>query len=154
MSCGLPPLVFDVHPREALAGELVGDDLAGGVERGARLVDRGRALRVPAGALVAHVLQPHWLADRLGQHGGVHGAVVGVVAAIGAGARLADDAHLIERHAERGREALLHEVGLLRAAPAGDIAVLDLDQRAGRTHAGMRLERPFVFGLDHLGGAT
>ena len=32
------------------------------------------------------------------------------------------------------------------------LAVLDLDQRAGRTHAGMRLERPFVFGLDHLGG--
>src|SRR5580700_4722286 len=37
----------------------------------------------------------------------------------------------------------------LRAAPAGYVAVLDLDQRAGRPHAGMGLERPLVFGLDH-----
>ncbi len=28
-------------------------------------------------------------------------------------------------------------------------AVFDLDQRARRSHAGVRLERPFVFGLDH-----
>ena len=48
-----------------------------------------------------------------------------------------------------GGEAGLHEMRLLRAAPAGDVAVLDLDQRAGRAHAGMRLERPLVFGLDH-----
>ena len=32
------------------------------------------------------------------------------------------------------------------------MAVLDLDHRAGRAHAGMRLERPFVFGLDHACG--
>ena len=44
------------------------------------------------------------------------------------------------------------EMRLLRAGPAGDVAVLDLDQRAGRTHAGMGLERPFVLGLDHPRG--
>ncbi len=40
----------------------------------------------------------------------------------------------------------------LRTAPAGDLAVLDLDQRARRPHARMGLERPFVFGLDHARG--
>src|SRR5262249_25971403 len=49
-------------------------------------------------------------------------------------------------------EALLHKVRLLRSAPASQLTVLDFDQRAGRTHAGMRLEWPFVLGLDHLGG--
>ena len=34
------------------------------------------------------------------------------------------------------------------------VSVLDLDQGAGRTHAGMRLERPFVFGLDHPRGGV
>src|SRR6516164_7684711 len=38
---------------------------------------------------------------------------------------------------------------LLRAGPAGHVAVLDLDQGAGRPHAGMGLERPFVFRVDH-----
>src|ERR1700676_1544954 len=42
-------------------------------------------------------------------------------------------------------------MGFLCPAPAGDIALPDLDHRAGRAHAGMRLEWPFVFGLDHLG---
>src|SRR5262249_57934713 len=51
-----------------------------------------------------------------------------------------------------GGNAVRHEGRLLRAGPAGDVAVLDLDQRAGRAHAGMRLERPFVLGLDHAGG--
>ena len=32
------------------------------------------------------------------------------------------------------------------------MAVLEVDQRAGRPHAGVRLERPFVLGLDHLRG--
>src|SRR2546429_3775811 len=42
----------------------------------------------------------------------------------------------------------------MRAGPAGHVAVLDLDQRAGRAHAGMGLERPFVFELDHAGGSA
>ena len=46
----------------------------------------------------------------------------------------------------------LHEVRFLRPAPAGDVAVLDFDQRASRAHTGMRLERPFVLRLDHPGG--
>ena len=46
-------------------------------------------------------------------------------------------------------QALLQEVGFLRPGPAGDLAVLDLDDGASRPHAGMRLERPFVFGFDH-----
>ena len=42
-------------------------------------------------------------------------------------------------------------MGFLRAAPTSDVTVLDFDQRAGGTHAGMRLERPFIFGFDHPG---
>ena len=45
-----------------------------------------------------------------------------------------------------------YEVRLLRARPARDLAILDFNQSAGRTHAGVRLERPFVLGLDHLRG--
>ena len=69
-----------------------------------------RALRIPTGALVAHVLQPHRFADGFRQHGGVSGAVVGIVAAVGAGTHRPDHVHFVERHAERKRKPLLHEV--------------------------------------------
>src|SRR3954454_17985809 len=38
---------------------------------------------------------------------------------------------------------------LLRAGPERSLVALDLDDGAARSHAGMRLERPFVFGLAH-----
>src|SRR5262249_13109637 len=44
-------------------------------------------------------------------------------------------------------------MGLLPAAPACDLAVLDLDERTRRPHAGMGLEWPLVFSLDDLRGA-
>ena len=62
--------------------------------------------------------------------------------------------HLVHRHPDGAGDAVLHEVRLLRAGPAGHLVVLDLDQRAGRTHAGMGLERPLVLGLDHAGGGA
>src|SRR5262249_51214690 len=85
---------------------------------------------------------------------GIHSGVVGVAAAIGAWADHPDDMHLVHRHADGAGDAILDEVRLLRAGPAGDVAVLDLDQRTGWAHAGMRLERPFVLGLDHACGGA
>ena len=140
---------IDIDAGEALADEVVGDDIALGIERGARVMDRSRTLRIPAGALVAHILHAHRLADGFGEHGGVHRRVVGIVAAVGARTRRPDHVDGILRHFQDGGEAGAHEMRFLRAAPAGDLAVLDLDQRAGRPHARMRLERPLVFGLDH-----
>ena len=49
-------------------------------------------------------------------------------------------------------QPLLHKVGFLRPTPASDVTVLDLNQRAGRAHAGVRLEWPFVLGLNHFRG--
>ena len=82
----------------------------------------------------------------------VRRAVVGVVAAVAAGPGIQHHMDVGERHAELRRKPDLHEVRLLRAGPAVDLAVLDLDHRAGRSHAGVRLERPFVLGLDHARG--
>ena len=83
----------------------------------------------------------HRLADRLRQHGGVHGAVVGVVAAIGAGA-----GHpLTTCTFSSGRSSIAAspawtKCDFWRAGEAGHVAVLDLDQRAGRSHGGMGLD--------------
>src|SRR5262249_51458906 len=81
------------------------------------------------------------------------GGIVGIAAPIGPWTDDPDRTHLVERNAERARDAVLHEMRLLRAGPAGDVAILrDLDQCAGRSHAGVRLERPLVFRLDHARG--
>src|SRR6266550_3153538 len=144
-----------VNAREALADEVVGDDVALRVHRRAGAVNRGRALGIPAGALLARVLHAHRAASGLGHDGGIHRRVVGVAAAVAAWADHPDRAHLLQRDADRARNAVLHEVRLLRAGPAGDVAVVvDLNQGTGRSHAGMRLERPFVLGLDHARGAA
>src|SRR6516165_4367347 len=86
------------------------------------------------------------------QYCSVDGAIVGVVAAVGAGPRRPNDSHFVERDIERECESLPQEVRLLRATPADDVAVLDFDQCASRAHTGMRLERPFVLRFDHPGG--
>ncbi len=117
----------DIDPREALGEEVISDDVPLGIDAGAGAMDGGGALRVPAGALLAHVLQAHRLADRLRQGRGIGGAIIRIVAAVGTRAGLPDHVHVLERHAELRREADLHEVRLLRAGPAPDLAVLDLD---------------------------
>src|SRR5580704_6815707 len=50
---GLAAVGIYVDAREGLTEEVVGDDVARGIERGAHLVNRGGPLRIPAGALVA-----------------------------------------------------------------------------------------------------
>src|SRR5258708_12184154 len=86
---------IDIDPREPLAGELIGHDVAGRVERHAGLVDRCRPLGGPAGSLFAHVLEPHRLAYALRQHGSIHGAVVGILAAFAAWDRPPLSLHLL-----------------------------------------------------------
>src|SRR5271166_5197851 len=141
-----------VDAREAFARELVGNDIACGVDCGARPMDGSGPLRVPSRRLLARVLYANRLADRFRQDSSIHRGIIGIAATIGAGADDPDGAHLLRWNIERERDAVLNEVRFLRASPAGDIAVLDLDRGAGGAHAGMRLERPFVFGLDYTGG--
>src|SRR5262249_30122885 len=138
-----------VDAREAFAGELVADDVAGRVDGGAGAVDGSGTFGIPSRRLLARILHAHRFADRIGQHRGIHRRVVGVAAAVGAGADHPDRAHLLRRNAERERDAVAHEMRLLRAGPAGHVAVLDLHYGASWPHAGVGLERPFVFGLDH-----
>src|SRR4029077_8987596 len=148
----LAAVCVDVDAGERLAHELVGGDLAGRVDCGAHLVHGGGAFRIPACALVAHILQTDRLSDAFREYGGVHGTIIGIVAAVRAGSRLPDHANAFGRHADRRCEALLHEVRFLRARPARNLAILDFNQSAGRPHTRVRLEWPFVFGFDHLRG--
>ena len=153
---GLLPLVLHVDAREALAGELVGDDVA----RARRCAARARWIEAgPFGSQPVPwsrvYCSAHRLADRLGQHGGVHARS----RRRRCGRRSRDRSSRCTCTLSSGTPSIaatpsLHEVRLLRAGPARDLAVLDLDQRAGRPHAGVRLERPFVFGLDHARGAV
>ena len=92
----------------------------------------------------------HRAADRLGEHGGVHRRS----RRRRCGRRSRGRPPRCRPPCRPARRACAampsrHEMRLLRAGPAGDMAVLDLDHRAGRAHAGVRLERPLVLGLDH-----
>jgi len=91
----LATIGVDVDARVPLAGELVARDLARRVECEAGAVDRGGAFGVPPGSLLAHALQPHRPPDQLSQYGSVHGTVVGVVAAVRAGAGGPNHAHFL-----------------------------------------------------------
>src|SRR5262249_56741506 len=75
-----------VLPREATGEEVVGDDVALRIEAGAATINARRSLRIPAGAVVAHVLDADGLAGELGEQCRVVGGVAGVVAAVGPGA--------------------------------------------------------------------
>ena len=114
-------------------------------------MDRSGSLRIPARSLIAHILQAHRPADRLRQQGRVHRRVAGVVAAVTAWTRHPHRMHVVGRYAKNSRDAVTGEVRLLRSGPQRDLAVLDVDHGAGRSHAGMRLERPLVFRLDDAG---
>ena len=138
---------------EGLGLELPGRHLAVLVDGRARDVDRGRRLRVPAVALVAHALHAHRLADRLAR------------------ARRRPWRRRRNRCGRRSRDRSSRSpspsrpaassilatpsravVRLLRARPHRRLAVAHVGDAAGRRHAGMRLERPFVDRFDHLGG--
>src|SRR5262249_3062361 len=104
---------------------------------------------VPSGALVARILQADRTTDGLGQHGRIHGGIAGIVAAVSSGTGLPDAVHLIGREPENGGDAVTRVVRFRGAGPQGRATVLELDDCAGRPHAGMRLERPLVVRLDH-----
>src|SRR5439155_24629655 len=59
-----------------------------------------------------------------------------------------DPVHLVLRQAERAGDPVARKMRLLRAGPQGGAVLPRVDDRTGRAHAGMRLERPFVFRLD------
>src|ERR1700730_4105827 len=126
-----------VDAREALAGELVGNNIPRCVNRRARTMDRGRALGVPSCRLLARVLHAHGLAHGSGQDSSIHGRVVRIAASIGPRSNHPDRARLLLGHVEGKRNSVANEMRLLRAGPAGDIAVLDLGYRTGGTHTGV-----------------
>jgi hypothetical protein len=100
---------------------------------------------------IAHALNPHRPTDGLRQQGrvdpGVAG-VAGVVAPVGARARNPDPMHLVLRQPQRAGDPVAREMRLLRAGPQRRPLFTRIDDGTGRAHAGMRLERPFVFRLD------
>src|SRR5712692_9572841 len=55
---------------------------------------------------------------------------------------------LVHRDTKNVGNTVTNEMRFLRAGPAGDFTILDLDDRTGRTHTSVRLERPLVLGLD------
>src|SRR5207249_1069092 len=138
-----------VLPREAPGEEVVGAAVALRIEAGAAAIDARRSLRVPAGAVVAHVLNADGLTGELGEQRRVVGGVAGVVAAVGPGAGDPDRVNLFWRQADQLRDAVTREVRLLRARPQRGPIGAHVGHRAGRAHAGVRLERPLVLGLDH-----
>ena len=99
-----------VHSGKGFAVEFIGDHLARGVQRRARCVRGRRTFGVPASTLVAQVLQPHRLADGFRQYRGIHGAIVRIVAAVGAGPGRPDHSHFVERNIERECESFIDEV--------------------------------------------
>src|SRR5262245_3532181 len=115
-------------------------------------MERGRALRIPAGAFLARVLQSYRTADRLREHSCVDAGVTGVVAAIGARRLMRDAFDLVRLHAEDRSDAVAAVVRFRRAGPHRRAIRSRIDDTAARAHAGMGLERPLVLMLDHTRG--
>src|SRR5438045_3640931 len=131
---GLAAIGVDINAREALAEEVVGNDFAGRIDRRTGAVDRCRALRVPAGALFAHILHAHGLPDSSRHHGGIHRRVVSVATTIRAGAYGPNRPDSFDRDAEDIRNTIADEMRFLRAGPARHLTVLDLDDGTRRAH--------------------
>ena len=123
VSAGWLPLVSTSKRGEALADELVRDDLAGRIDRGARAVDEAGPFGSQPMPSLAHVLHAHRTSGGLREHGRVDGAVVGVVASVGARDRPPRSRAPCPGACRASRDAVAHEMRLLRAAPAGDVAV-------------------------------
>src|SRR5437879_1830348 len=102
-----------INAREALADELVSNDLASGVDRRASAMDRGRTLWVPAGALLPHVLDAHGLGDSFCHHGRIHRRIISVTPAVGARAHRPDRTDFIRWNAEHVGNAVTHKMRLL-----------------------------------------
>src|SRR6516162_8393268 len=99
-------------------------------------------------ALIAHALDAHRPAHRLRQQGRVDPGVAGIIAPVGARAQDPDPVHLVLRQPKRAGDPVAREMRLLRAGPQGGAVGPRVDDGAGRTHAGVRLERPLVYGFD------
>ena len=83
-------------------------------------------------------------------NGRVDPGVAGVVTPVGARARHPDPVHLVLRQAEHPGHAVAREMRLCEPVHSVAAVGAHVDDRAGRTHAGMRLERPLVVRLDDL----
>ncbi len=121
----------------------------GRIERGARTVHGRRRFRVPGSAVAAHALHPHRFAGESGQQRGIKSGIARVVAAVGIGSDHSDAVYLFRRQSEHTGYAVTGEMRFLRSGPERGAIGFRIDNRAARAHAGMRLERPFVLGLDH-----
>src|SRR3954469_16935116 len=141
----------DVLTREPFRNEFVRHYLAGAIDCRACAVDARRTFRVPRGAIGAHALYTNRLAGGPREKRGIHRRIAGIVASIGAGAGDPDRPPLVLGYFQQPRDAVAHEVRLLRAGPHRAIAALDLGDRARRSHARVRLERTLVLRLHQLG---
>src|SRR6185503_19645670 len=112
----------------------------------------GRAVGLPLELVVTHPLQSHRPPiDRARQHRGVEGDVVGAVVTVAAGAFGVDAADVARFETERPREGGTQREDALAMGPDRKLAVLELGHRAGGRDRGVRLIRPMVCRLDHLG---
>ncbi len=105
-------------------------------------------LRIPRRAVGAHALHPHRTARQLRQVRSIHGGVPRIVAAVGAGPHHPDAPDFLRRQSEQLCDAVARGMRLLRTRPDGRLAAPHIRHGACRSHAGVRLKRPMVFGLD------
>src|SRR5262249_27258331 len=138
---------------ESLACELVAYHVAGGIDGRTCTMDRGGTFRVPTGALVARVLEANGAASCTSEDGSIHCRIACIAAPVGAGHGARDGPYVFWGQPEYPRHSIAGEVRLLRAGPDCDLVILDLDHRTSWAHAGMRLKRPLVLGLDHTRGS-
>src|SRR5262249_28767180 len=139
-----------VDAGESFAGELIGNHAARRVYRCPCVVNGSRTFWIPARRLLARILYAHRPTSRLRQHCGIHCGIVGVAASIGTRTNDPDRANLLDGNTQCQRDSVLDEMRLLRAGPARHVAVCDLDESAGRPHAGVRLDWPLVYRRNHL----
>ena len=146
-----------VVAREALHVEVIGEHV-GRIDDGLATNDRGRSLRIPLVAVLAHPLHANRPAEFFGNEHRVHRAVAGIGPAVGPRTRFPDRTRLACLAALRLRHARLLEeqfravrrvVRLLRVGPDRYRIVPHVGDGRRRRHPRMALERPLVLRIEH-----